>query len=138
MWVKAEALVLVVEPSPKSQNRLVMVPLEESVNVTVKGLKPLVGEAVNAAEGTIAPIPISELVLLPPLLVVTTTTLLKAPGLRGAKLTTRLVAPKPGRSKGVPERIANGPLSTVTMPLLSGAPPRFVTVKLAWTLEPTR
>src|SRR5215510_1116700 len=112
MWLKEVAVVLVVEPSPKSQNRLVMVPLEESVNVTVKGLKPLVGEAVNAAEGTIAPIPSSELVLFPPLLVVTTTTLLKAPGLTGAKLSTRLVAPKAGRLKGVPERIAKGPPSS--------------------------
>ena len=57
--------------------------------------------------------------------------------LKGAKRITRLVEPKPGRLKGVPERIVNGPPLTVATPLLREAPPRLVIVKLAWALEPT-
>ena len=37
------AVVLLVSPSPKSQNRLVMRPSEVSVNVTARGVAPLVG-----------------------------------------------------------------------------------------------
>src|SRR6266852_4807225 len=103
MCEKVVAVVLVVELSPKSQNRLVMVPLELSVKVTVSGLSPLVGLPLKLAAGTAAPIPVRALVLLPPLLVVITTTLLKLAALPGAKLTTRLVEPKPERLKGVPE-----------------------------------
>ena len=43
------AAVLLVPPSPKLQNRLLMVPLELSVKVTVNGVAPLVGLALNAA-----------------------------------------------------------------------------------------
>src|SRR6266705_1140868 len=57
--------------------------------------------------------------------------------LEGVKLITRLVEPSPGRSNGEPDRIVNGPAVTVARPLLSGAPPRLVMVKLAWALEPT-
>src|SRR5258708_21438983 len=45
------ALVLVVAPSPKSQNRLVMSPVELSVKLTFKGLRPLVGVAVEGGDG---------------------------------------------------------------------------------------
>ncbi len=38
-------------PSPKSHWRLVMVPLDWSVNWTVRGTVPEVGEALNAAVG---------------------------------------------------------------------------------------
>src|SRR6266404_708781 len=136
MCEKVVAVVLVVELSPKSQNRLVMVPVELSVKLTVSGLSPLVGLPLKLASGVLAPVPVSALVLLPPLSVLTTTTLLKLAALPGAKRTTRLVEPKPGRLKGVPERMVKGPLA-VAVPLLSAAPPRLVMTKAAWALEPT-
>ena len=43
---------LVVPPSPKFQNRLVIDPAEVSVNVTASGIVPLTGAAVKAAVGT--------------------------------------------------------------------------------------
>src|SRR6266851_3644390 len=137
MCEKVVAVVLVVELSPKSQNRLVMVPVELSVKLTVSGLRPLVGLPLKPATGTIAPVPVRALVLLPPLSVLTTTTLLKVAALLGAKRTTRLVEPKPGRLKGVPETMLNGPPLIVARPLLSAAPPWLVITKLAWALEPT-
>src|SRR6266702_3089566 len=108
---------LVVVPLPKSQNRLVMVPVELSVKETVSGLTPLVGLAVKLATGTIAPVP--------------RTTLVKLPAVAGAKRTTRLVEPNPDRLKGVPETILKGPALIVATPLVSAAPPRLVTTKLA-------
>src|SRR6266404_5365850 len=99
-----------------------MVPVELSVKVTV---------------GTAAPMPVTGLVLLPPLLLVKVTKLLKLAALPGVKRMTRLVEPEPGRLKGVPERMVKGPALTVATPLLRGAPPRLVMVKLAWALEPT-
>src|ERR1041385_7062408 len=44
-------VILVVPPSPKSQNRFVMKPVEVSVKVTVSGSPPLVGLAVKPADG---------------------------------------------------------------------------------------
>src|SRR3989442_3633959 len=125
MCEKVVAVVLVVELSPKSQKRLVMVPLELSVKLTVSGLSPLVGLLVKLAAGATAPVPVSALVLLPALLLLTTTTLLKVAALPGAKLTTRLVEPKPLRLKGVPERIVNPgePGLIVARPLFRDAPP---------------
>src|SRR5215471_7709133 len=111
-----------------------MLPVELSVKVTVSGLRPLVGLAVKLAVGTKAPAPVRALVLLPPLLV-KTTTLLELAELVGLKLITRLVEPKPGRVKGVPERIVNGPPLTVAVPLVRAAPPRLVTTKLDCALE---
>src|SRR6266571_4660031 len=137
MCEKVVALVLVVELSPKSQNRLVMVPLELSVKLTVSGLSPLVGLPLKLAAGATAPFPVSALLLLPALPLLTTTTLLKVVALPGAKLTTRLVELKPARLKGVPERIVKGPPLIVARPLLSDAPPWLVSTKLAWALEPT-
>src|SRR6266567_8583654 len=113
-----------------------MVPLELSVKLTVSGLSPLVGLPLKLAAGATAPVPVSALVL-PPLLLLTTTTLLKLAALPGAKRTTRLVEPKPGRLKGVPERIVKGPPLMVARPLLKDAPPWLVITKLAWALEPT-
>ena len=129
--VNEVATVLVVVPSPKSQNRFVIVPLDESVNVTVKGFSPLSGVPLKLALGTIAPVPMMEFVLLPSLLVVKTTTLLKLAALAGVKRTTRLDEPNPGRLKGVPERMVKGPPLTVATPLLKVAPPRLVMVKEA-------
>src|SRR5207249_7208573 len=54
----------------------------------------------------------------------------------GAKRTTRLVEPKPGRLKGVPERMLKC-AGLVAVPLVIDAPPRFVSTKLACALEPT-
>src|SRR6266481_9928079 len=131
------AVVLVVELSPKSQNRFVIVPLELSVKLTVSGLSPLVGLPLKLAVGATAPVPVRALVLLPSLAVLTTTTLLKVAALPGTKLTTRLVEPKPARLKGVPETIVKGPPLMVARPLLSAVPPWLVSTKLAWALEPT-
>src|SRR5436309_2887282 len=135
--MKLVAVVLVVELSPKSQNRLVMVPLELSLKLTVSGLRPLVGLPLKLAAGATAPVPASELVLLPALLLLITTTLLKVAALVGAKRTTTLVEPKPARLKGVPETMVKGPPLIVATPLLSDAPPWLVIAKLAWALEPT-
>src|SRR6266568_6307183 len=114
-----------------------MVPLELSVKLTVSGLRPLVGLPLKLAAGATAPVPVRALVLLPALAVLKTTTLLKLAALPGAKLTTRLVEPKPARLKGVPETMVKGPLLIVAWPLLSAAPPWLVITKLAWALEPT-
>src|SRR5437870_4072775 len=103
-----------------------MVPLELSVKLTVSGLSPLVGLPLKLAAGATAPVPVSALVLLPALLLLTTTTLLKVAALPGAKLTTRLVEPKPARLKGVPETIVKGPplttwkLSVLVWPIITG------------------
>src|SRR5216683_8076486 len=91
----------------------------------------------KVAPGATAPVPVSALVLLPALLLLTTTTLLKLAALPGAKLTTRLVEPKPARLKGVPETMVKGPPLIVATPLLREAPPWLVSTKLAWALEPT-
>src|SRR6266567_1156843 len=123
MWLKVVAVVLVVELSPKSQNRLVMVPLELSLKLTVSGLRPLVGLPLKPAAGATAPVPVSALVLLPSLAVLNTTTLLKLAALVGANRTTTFVEPKAVKLNGVPERIVNGPPLTVAKPLVSAAPP---------------
>src|SRR6266478_600409 len=114
-----------------------MVPVELSVKVTVSGLTPLVGLAVKVATGTLAPVPVTALVLFPALEVIKITRLLKLMALFGAKSTTRLVEPNPGRLKGVPERIVKGPPSRAAVPLLKVPLPRLVRVKLAWAFEPT-
>src|SRR5438105_2112732 len=95
------ATVLVVVPSPKSQKRLVIVPVELSVKLTVSGLAPLVGFAVKLAAGTSAPAPTSALVLLPPLLV-RTNALVKPPALTGAKLTITCPVWPGFKLKGLP------------------------------------
>src|SRR3989442_11440961 len=100
MCEKVVAVVLVVELSPKSQNRLVIVPLELSVKLTVSGLSPLVGLPLKLAAGATAPVPVSALVLLPSLAVLTTTTLLKLPALPGAKRTTTFLEAKPAKLNG--------------------------------------
>src|ERR1041385_714551 len=135
--MKLTTLVLVVEPSPKSQARFVIVPLELPVKVTANGFNPLAGDAPNAATSTTAPVPVTMLVLLPALLVVKLTALLKFTALSGANWTTTLVMPKPSRLNGVPEMMEKAPLLTVAVPLLKGAPPRLVTIKVACVLAPT-
>src|SRR6266568_215219 len=117
------AVVLVVELSPKSQNRLVMVPVELSVKLTVSGLRPLVGLPLKLATGTNAPVPVRALVLLPSLSVLNTTTLLKVAALLGAKLTSTFVEPKAAKVNGVPETIVKGPPLIVTRPLVRATPP---------------
>src|SRR5712664_1565683 len=120
---------LVVVPSPKSQNRFVIVPVELSVKLTVKGRTPLVGLPTKLATGTMAPVPMTGLVLLPPLLV-HTNTLLKLAALVGAKRTATLVEPKPARLNGVPELMLKLPSLRVATPLLNPAPPVLVRAKL--------
>src|ERR1051326_606752 len=125
------AEVFVVEPSPKFQNRLVIVPSELSVKFTVSGLRPMLGVPLKFAAGRRAPVPATGLVLLPPLLVIVTT-LVKAPSLVGLKRIMRLVAPKPGRVKGVPEEMVKGPPPPIAAnPLEIAAAPRFVAIKLS-------
>ena len=86
-------MVLVVAPSPKSQNRLVIVPVELSTKLTNNGLMPEVVGALNAATGKMAPEPETELVEEPPLLS-KRTALLAAPSAVGVKLTAiELVCP---------------------------------------------
>ncbi len=42
---------MLVTPSPKSHSQLVIVPLDTSLKLTVKGTVPLTGEAVKSAIG---------------------------------------------------------------------------------------
>src|SRR5215471_7303461 len=114
-----------------------MVPVEESVKVTINGFKPLVGLAEKAACGTNAPMPVTEFVSPPPLAVLTTTALVKVEAASGANLITRFVEPKPGKLKGVPEIIVNSPAVSEAVPLVSAVPPRLVSTKLASAVEPT-
>src|SRR5438445_443233 len=118
-------VVLVVNPSPKFQNLLVIVPVELSVNVTTSGVAPLVGLASKSATGVIAPEPVTVLMLPLPLPVVNTTALLKLLPFPGAKRTTTLVEPPPGSAKRPPEVIEKGPPTMEAAPLVIGALPRF-------------
>ena len=133
--VRLVAVVLVVVPSPKSQKRLVIVPVELSVKATAKGLGPLVGAPTNVACGTLAPVPRTVFVAFPPLPELKTTTLLKLAALVGAKRITTLVEPNPARANGVPDKMVKGGVAE-TVPLDKEVPPRFVTVKLACEFEP--
>src|SRR6266852_9340763 len=92
--------------SPKYPVRLVIVPVEWSVNVTVKGFGPEIGLALKAACGSDAPMPIRLFVLLPALAVAKTTVLVKVAALVGVKANSKFVTPKPGKLNGVPERTA--------------------------------
>src|SRR5258708_4854395 len=108
-----------------------MVPVELSVKLTKRGKTPLVGVALKSASGTVAPIPVTELILLAFVPAVTETTLLKLAAFVGENCTTRLVELKPDRLKGVPDKMVKGPEVTVAIPLPSGAPPELVITKLA-------
>ena len=112
--VSTVAMVLVV-PLPKSQNRLVSVPAELSVNTTWNGATPLVPSALNCASGVIAPCPTTKLVAIPPSLV-TIRLLVNPPVARGVKLTTKLVALYPGTVNAPPVTTANG-AALVAVPL---------------------
>jgi len=57
--------VLVLEPSPKVQKWLVIVPVELSVKLTANGAPPEVGLATKLAVSGIVPIPVSVLVEVP-------------------------------------------------------------------------
>ena len=137
MCDKVVCKVLELVPSPKSQNRLVIVPVELSVKLTVSGLRPVVGVPAKAATGTNAPMPVTALVLLPALLLENTTALLKNPALLGVNCTVIFVDPKPGRLNAVGETMEKGPLVTLIVPLSKGPPPRLVRVKAAETVCPT-
>ena len=124
------AEVLVLKPSPKSQKRFVMSPVDRSLKLRVKGFKPRVGLAEKFAESGSRPTPVTGLVLEPPS-PKKMTALLELLLLLGLKLTTRLVEPNGGRLKGVPETILKGPVPMLAVPLVRAAPPIFVRTKLA-------
>ena len=121
---------MLVVPSPKSQNRLVMVPVELSVKVTPKDHDPLRGLAVNAAAGTCAPMPVTEFVRLGPLLVRKVRRLLKLPVLVGVKLTRTLVELWPGRVKAAGESRLKGPAPILRTTLVTTTLPTFLATKL--------
>src|SRR5262249_22801756 len=102
---------------------------ELSVKFTKSGFTPMIGLALKAAATSEAPVPVTVLVLLPPLLV-KTTTLLTKPALAGAKYICTVAEPKPGTLKGTPWRTPKGELNWA-VPLVMEAPPRLVTTKLA-------
>src|ERR1051325_6523863 len=129
------AEIFVVLPSPKFQKRLVIVPVEASLKFTINGHAPVVGLPVNPADGMNAPMPLTGLTALPPFAVLKLTLLLKLPALVGVNRTTTFVAPKPGRSNGVPDTMVNGPLVKLTTPLLTA--PVLVTTKVNCALVPT-
>ena len=56
------AVVFVVAPSPKSQNRLVMLPVDVSEKETSSGADPFVGEAVKPADSATVPVTLMRLV----------------------------------------------------------------------------
>src|SRR6266404_3562891 len=136
MCARIVDVVLVVIPSPKSQNRFVIVPVELSVKLTVTGQKPLVGLAWKLASGIVAPVPVTVLVELPALLVRKTTLLLKTPLATGANWITTLVEVWPDRLNELPATTLKT-LSTLTTALLMVTSPRFVATKLVWALAPT-
>ena len=114
-----------------------IVPVELSVNATVKGTEPIVGLPVKSATVTAAPVPISALVLLPPPLVIVTR-LLKVPEVMGVNRIVRFDAPNPGSVKEVPDKMVKGPPETAATPLLKVAVPALVNVKLSCAFVPTR
>src|SRR6266567_2529946 len=140
MWLRLVAAVLVVVPSPKSQNRLVMVPVELSVKETVSGSWPLAGSPLKLAVGASAPTPTTPLVELPPLTVVKTTKSLKLPAPVGEKRRNMLVELDASRLNAVSVRMLNPDVSglpTETRPLVIGTSPRLVRTKPACVLVPT-
>jgi hypothetical protein len=134
--VRLTAVVLLVPPSPKLHDRVATAPVEVSVNVTVNGAGPLVGVAVKLATGTIAPVPVTVLVELPPLAVVKVTVLVNPPALDGANRTTTFVEPPAGMLKELPEMALNGPPVAVATPLLTAVPPLLLTVNTRCELVP--
>ena len=128
-------LTLVTAPSPKLQNRVLIVPVEVSVKVTTNGATPLVTSAEKAAAGTTAPLPVTGLVADPPLAVVTTTGLVNPPTVTGANCTVTLVEPPTGTVKVAPVRMLYG-APTVAVPLVTGVPPLLETTKTSCELPP--
>src|ERR1041385_9040715 len=77
------------------------------------------------------------LVLLPPFAVLTTTTLLKLAAVFGVKLISKFVVAKPGRVKGVPETVTNGPLLIVAIPFVNVMDTRWESTNGRETGKPT-
>ena len=119
MCVRFVADVIDAPPSPKLQERLLIVPVEMSLKVTVNGVVPLVGVAVNSATGAMALLPVTRLVELPPLAVVKMTLFVNPPAVTGAKLTVTLVEPPGATLKAGPPTMVYGPPATVAMPLVT-------------------
>ena len=100
-----------------------IVPLELSVKVTVRGSRPVTGVAAKSAAGTIAAAPRSELIRVAPVSVLKTTTLLKLPGDVGENWITRFVDANPAKENCVTDTMSNGPLERVAEALVIEAPP---------------
>ena len=106
------------------------------MKITVSGKVPFVGLAEKLATGTMAPLPITLLVTLPPLPETNTILVLKVPAVAGANCTTTLVVPKPPSVKLLPDGILNGWI-VLTTPFVTVAPPRLVTTNVCNALDPT-
>ena len=126
----------VVVPSPKFQNRLVIVPVELSVKVTDSGLSPLVGVAVKAETGTIAPTPVTAL-MLPPASLEKTTALLKEFSLEGVKRIVTFVDENPGTENAGLETIENAPAEMLALAFVIAIDPELVATKFNWEFVPT-
>src|SRR3989442_7592676 len=126
----------VVAPSPKFQFRLVIVPVEVSVNVTSNGATPLVGVALNSATGTTAPLPVTALVAAPPLAVAKSTLLVNPPAATGANRTVTLVEPPAGTVNAAPATTLYGPPLTVAVPLVTAVPPLLLTTNTRCDVVP--
>src|SRR2546426_1887524 len=137
MCVKLVAVVLVLEPSPKFQDRLVMVPVELSVKFSVSGATPLTGLPKKPATTGVIPTPETAFVELPPAANKKTTLLLKAASNPGANRIPMLVELWPGTLNALDPTMLKGPLPTLASALLATTSPRFVTMKLACALLPT-
>ena len=123
-------VVFEVEPSPKSHDRFVIVPVELSVKVTVNGFKPLVGLPTKEATGTTAPVPVTWFVLLPPSLE-NATKLVNAPAAGGVKPIAIFVELKPEMVNEAGDMMENGPDVKVIVPLVSAVEPELVRTKVA-------
>ena len=120
-----------VKPSPKFQERLVIVPVEVSENVTVRGSNPAVGFAVKAPIGICAPIPVTELDRLGPLLAKKVTWLVNGPTLTGVNRTETFVELNAGRVNAKGDCKLKGPLLMLRATLVIGPPPPLVATKTA-------
>ena len=106
------------------------------MKVTVKGTAPLVQSALNSGWAMIAPLPVTGLVTLPPLIELNTTLVMEVTSPLGAKRTTTFVVPNPTTVKLLPDTTLKGGL-TLTAPPVTCAPPRFVTTNACCAFEPT-
>jgi hypothetical protein len=125
-----------VPPSPNCQDHEVIVPEEESENVTASGKAPAFGVALKSATGAAALTLIDcEAVVLPPLPVTVSETGY-VPGVEYVLATVGVVAVVP--SPRLQDRLVTLPVEVSVSVTASGAVPVLgVAVKLAWgTVDP--